>query len=154
MVFAIAPVSLGGTVAAVLAGHVLYVTGLTIAARREADLTQSRSRLTWGWFLSAFGAGAIAFSSRLEMDRWLRIEPNWGFPLVIAILLLPLMRRAIDSIRSLRPQSLGLAIRQAIFSILFLDAAIALQYAGVFPGMLIALMAVPTLLLARWFRAT
>jgi 4-hydroxybenzoate polyprenyltransferase len=154
MVVAIAPLTLGGAVGAVLTGHVLYVTGLTIAARREADLTQSRGRLTVGWLLCACGASAIALSPRLEIDRWLRIEPNWGFPLVIAILLLPLTRRAIDSIQSLRPQSLGMAIRQAIFSILFLDAAVALQFAGDFPGILIALLAIPTLLLARWFRAT
>jgi hypothetical protein len=47
-----------------------------------------------------------------------------------------------------------MAIRQAIFSILFLDATVALQYAGDIPGIIIASMVVPTLLLARWFRAT
>jgi 4-hydroxybenzoate polyprenyltransferase len=151
---AVLPVTLGWPAVAVVAGHVAYVTGLTIAARREADLSQSRGRLTLGWGICAFGAACIAFSPRLEMDRPYRLDPEWVFPLLVAILLLPLARRAVDAIRTLRPQQLGMAIRQAIFSILFLDATSALQYSEDIPGIIIASMVVPTLLLARWFRAT
>ena len=154
VVAAAIPVSVGWAAAAIVLGHGLYITGLTIAARREADLSQSRGRLTLGWGICAFGAACIAFSPRLDMDRTYRLEPKWVFPLLVAILLLPLARRAVDAVRTLRPQQLGMAIRQAIFSILFLDATIALQYAGDIPGIIIASMVVPTLLLARWFRAT
>ena len=154
VVAAALPVSLGWAAVMIVLGHGLYITGLTIAARREADLSQSRGRLTLGWSVCAFGAACIALSPRLDMDRPYRLDPAWVYPLLVAILLLPLARRAIDAIRSLRPQQLGIAIRQAIFSILFLDATIALQYAGDIPGIIIASMVVPTLLLARWFRAT
>jgi 4-hydroxybenzoate polyprenyltransferase len=148
------PVSLGWSATAVVIGHGLYITGLTVAARREADLSQSRGRLLFGWGICGLGAMFIAFSARLEIDRFHRLEPRWGFPLLIAILLLPLARRAMESIYTLRPPQLGLAIKQAIFTILFLDASIALQYGGDIPGICIALMVVPTLLLARWFRTT
>lgn len=148
------PVSFGWAAAMIVLGHGLYITGLTIAARREADLSQSRGRLLLGWGVCALGAACIAFSTRLETNRTYRLDPEWVFPLLVAVLLLPLARRAVDSIRSLQPQHLGLAIKQAIFSILFLDATIALQYSGEIPGMIIASMVVPTLLLARWFRAT
>lgn len=153
-VAAVFPVSLGNAISCVVIGHGMYITGLTIAARREADLSQSRGRLAMGWLICALGAAMIAISCRLELDRPYRLEPNWGFPLLIGILLLPLARRAYHSLVSLRPQHLGLAIKQAILSILFLDASIALQYAGNLPGICIAIMVLPTVLLARWFRAT
>lgn len=148
------PLAISWAAAAVVAGHGVYVTGLTIAARREADLTQSRGRLLWGWGICFLGAALIALSPRLDPLRPYRLEPLWVFPLLIGILLLPLARRVFDALTSLAPQRLGLAIRQAIFTILFLDAAVALQYAGDIPGICIALMVVPTLLLARWFRST
>jgi 4-hydroxybenzoate polyprenyltransferase len=154
VVAAVFPVSLGNAIGCVVIGHGMYITGLTIAARREADLSQSRGRLTLGWGICALGAAMISISCRLEPDRPYRLEPNWGFPLLVAILLLPLARRAYHSIASLHPQHLGLAIKQAIMSILFLDASIALQYAGNLPGICIAIMVLPTVLLARWFRAT
>jgi 4-hydroxybenzoate polyprenyltransferase len=154
VVAAVFPVTLGSATGCVVIGHGLYITGLTIAARREADLSQSRGRLALGWGICAFGAAMIAISCRFEPDRPYRLEPNGGFPLLVAILLLPLARRAYHSIASLHPQHLGLAIKQAILSILFIDASIALQYAGNLPGICIALMVLPTVLLARWFRAT
>jgi 4-hydroxybenzoate polyprenyltransferase len=154
ILYAVVPVALGPAAMAVVVGHVLYITGITIAARREADLAQSRTRLIGGWTICVLGAAVIAFSSILEPARTLRLEPYWVFPLMIAILMLPLGRRIVDAVRSLQPQRLGLAIRQAILSILFLDAAMALQYSGDWPGIVICLMVLPTLLLARWFRST
>lgn len=148
------PVTLGWSATAVVMGHGLYITGLTVAARREADLSQSRGRLIFGWGICGLGAMLIAFSARMEPDRFYRLEPRWGFPLLITILLLPLLRRAMESIVTLRPQQLGLAIKQAIFTILFLDASVALQFGGDLPGICVALMVVPTLLLSRWFRTT
>ncbi len=154
LVAAVIPVALGPASAAVVIGHVLYISGVTIAARREADLHQSRSRLIAGWTICALGASSIAFSTSWEPTRPLRLEPHWVFPLMIAILMLPLGRRVLDAMRTLQPQRLGMAIRQAILSVLFLDAAIALQFSGDLPGIVICLMVLPTLLLSRWFRST
>ena len=151
---AVLPVTLGWAAALVVVGHIAYVTGLTIAARREADLSQSRLRLSAGWGICGLGALWIAISPSFELGRSYRIEPIWGFPLLVGILLLPLFRRVVTSLQSLRPQDLGRAIRQAIFTILFLDASVALQYSGDIPGLCIAVMAIPTLALGRWFRAT
>jgi len=46
------------------------------------------------------------------------------------------------------------AIKQAILSIIFLDAAIALQFGGNLAGMVICGLAIPTLALSRVFRVT
>lgn len=154
MIASVLSVNLGWSVATVLIGHVAYISGLTIAARREADLAQSRFRLVAGWGICGLGAVLIALSPSLELGRSYRIEPIWGFPLLIGVLLVPLIRRVLVSLQSLRPQHLGLAIRQSIFTILFLDAAVALQYSGDTPGLCIALMAIPTLALGHWFRST
>lgn len=135
-------------------GHGIYVAGITTAARREAENLQSRTRLVWGWAISAVGVVLIAIASACFPTEPLRLDPYWVFPLLIVVLMLPLARRAWHSIESLDPRKLGIAIRQAIVSILFLDAALALQYAGDRAGLWLCVLVLPTLWLARMFRST
>ncbi len=146
--------SIGTAAIVIILGHVTYITGLTIAARREAGADQSRTRLIAGWSTCFAGAAAIAIGPRFEPDRWQRLEPTYIFPGLIAILLLPLMLRSLHSIVSLEPKKLGMAIKQSIVSILFLDAALALQFAGNWAGILICGLVIPTLALGKAFRAT
>jgi 4-hydroxybenzoate polyprenyltransferase len=147
-------ISLGPHAWMVLLGHGLYVSGFTIAARRESDLLQSRTRLLAGWSVSLVGALFLAFSSAYFPTRSLHLEPYAVFPGLVMLLLLPLMRRALHSIISLQPPKLGMAIKQAIVSILFLDAVLALQYAGNWAGFIVCALVVPTLWLGRAFRST
>ena len=67
---------------------------------------------------------------------------------------LPVFRRAYNAIRSMRGPDLGLAIRTAIINMIFIDATLALIFAGPWAGLLIAVLVVPTIFLARFFRAT
>lgn len=138
----------------ILLGHGLYVSGFTIAARREADLTQSRPRLVAGWSVSLVGALCAALSTACFPTPSLHLEPKTVFPGLVMLLLLPLMRRALHSITSLQPPKLGIAIRQAIVSILFLDAVLALQYSGNWAGLTLCAFVVPTLWLGQAFRST
>jgi 4-hydroxybenzoate polyprenyltransferase len=145
---------LGPSAIPIVIGHATYVTGLTIAARREADLSQSRIRLMAGWGICAAGAILIAFAPSLEGARALRLGSTWVFPCLILVLMLPLARRAIDSIATLNPPRLGMAIKQAIVSIVFLDAALALHFAGDIPGLIVCSLVIPTLILGTLFRTT
>jgi hypothetical protein len=152
---AVLPVTLGWSAAAVVAGHVAYVTGLTIAARREADLSQSRGRLTLGWGICAFpGPPHCRISPRLEMDRTYRLDQNGFFPCSLAILLSPLARRAVDAIRDSPSATTrhGNPAGDLQHPIPRCDGCTSDE--GDIPGIIIASMVVPTLLLARWFRAT
>ena len=134
-------------------GHVFFVTGITLAARREGLLQQSSGRLAWGWGISVIGVSAIAFCSWWS-DRSLRLEPHSWFPILVGLLALPWLRRAVVSIQSPGVRTLVPAIKQAILSIIFLDAAMALQFGGDLPGMIVCGLAIPTLALSRVFRVT
>ncbi len=135
-------------------GHVCFVTGITLAARREGMLNQSSFRLGMSWGVSILGVASIAACSMWSTDRVLRLDPNVWFPMFVAMLAMPWLRRAIASIRSPGIGTLVPAIKQAILSIIFLDAAIAFQFGGLLPGVLICGLAVPTFALSRLFRVT
>jgi len=136
------------------AGHVGFVTGITLAARREGLLNQSSFRLGLSWGVSVLGVASIAASSIWSTDRTLRLDPNFWFPAFVAMLAMPWLRRSIVSIRSPGIGTLVPAIKQAILSIIFLDAAIALQFGGYLPGVLVCGLAIPTFVLSRIFRVT
>lgn len=136
-------------------GHGLFVVGLTLAARKEAKLFQSKPLLAASWSLS-LGALAILAIAPLSTDSnvFLRLEPATGFPILIALLAAPWFLRAVRSVRAGTVPTLVAAIKQAILTILFLDAAIALQFAGNTAGLLVCSLAIPTFALGRWFRMT
>lgn len=134
-------------------GHILFVTGITLAARREGLMQQSSRRLAWSWAVSVIGISSIAMCS-LWSDRSLRLEPNSWFPILVVLLALPWLRRAFVSIRTPGVGTLVPAIKQAILSIIFLDAAMALQFGGNLPGMIVCSLAIPTIALSRVFRMT
>ncbi len=135
-------------------GLLLFVTGITLAARREGLLQQSSYRLAWSWAVSALGVGAIALSSVGSLDRPLRLDPKTWFPILVAMLAMPWLRRAFASIHSPGVGTLVQAIKQAILSIIFLDAAIALQFGGYWPGIIVCSLSIPTFALSRIFRVT
>jgi 4-hydroxybenzoate polyprenyltransferase len=135
-------------------GHVGFVTGITLAARREGLFNQSSFRLGMSWGVSLLGVASIAACSVWSTGRVLQLDPSFWFPLFIAMLAMPWLRRAIVSIRSPGTGTLVPAIKQAILSIIFLDAAIAFQFGGLLPGMLICGLALPTFALSRIFRVT
>ena len=136
------------------AGHVSFVAGITLAARREGIMQQSPVRLMASWFVSLFGVLMIALCSLWSVGRELRLDPNTLFPLLVGLLMLPWLRRAIVSIHMPGVGTLVPAIKQAILTIIFLDAALALQYGGNVPGMIVCGLAIPTLALSRIFRVT
>lgn len=139
----------------------LYVMGFTIAARKEFLTQQSRKRLWLGW--STCAAGILLFAWTIwihpspSLSRLIERRGNWSeafFPCVMILLSVPVFRRALSSIQSLKGPDLGQAIRTAIISILFIDATLAIIHSGPWAGLLIASLVLPTVLLAKWFRST
>ncbi len=143
------------TVAALaILGYILYITGITVAARRESSKTPDPKRSKLGWGLCVVGLIFIAFCSTAEPGRSLRLNPLRDFPVLIGVLMIPWGRRVYESLRARTKESLGSAIRQSIFSILFLDAALTTQFSGVVPGLVVCSLVIPTYLLTRSFRST
>ena len=147
-------------IAVAVFGHVGFVMGITLAARRESLVDQSSTRLAIAWMISVLGIVAIsvcplwARGPLWARDRALRLDPRSLYPILIGLLMVPWLRRAVLSVRDPGVGTLIPAIKQAILSIIFLDAAIALQFAGSTPGMIVCGLAIPTLTLARVFRMT
>jgi 4-hydroxybenzoate polyprenyltransferase len=141
-------------IAVAVFGHVGFVMGITLAARRESLMDQSSTRLAIAWMISVLGIVAISVCPLWAMDRPLRLDPRSLYPILIGLLMVPWLRRAVLSVRDPGVGTLVPAIKQAILSIIFLDAAIALQFAGSTPGMIVCGLAIPTLALARVFRMT
>jgi len=141
-------------IAVAVFGHVAFVMGITLAARRESLINQSSTRLAIAWLISFLGIVAIAVCPLWARDRPLRLDPRSLYPILIGLLMVPWLRRAVLSVRDPGVGTLIPAIKQAILSIIFLDAAIALQFAGSTPGMIVCGLAIPTLALARVFRMT
>jgi hypothetical protein len=135
-------------------GHICFVMGITLAARREAFLQQSTVRLKLAWGTSLVGVVAFATCSMFVSGQTLRLDPFGAYPFLVGLLSLPWLRRAFLSIRSPAIGTLVPAIKQAILSIIFFDAAMALQFAGNVPGLIVCGLAIPTLFLARVFRMT
>jgi len=141
-------------IAVAVLGHVGFVMGITLAARRESFTNQSSTRLAIAWMISFLGIVAISLCPLWAMERPLRLDPRSLYPILIGLLMVPWLRRAVVSVREPGVGTLIPAIKQAILSIIFLDAAIALQFAGSTPGMIVCGLAIPTLALARVFRMT
>ena len=147
-------------IAVAVFGHVGFVMGITLAARRESLVDQSSTRLAIAWVISVLGIVAISLcplwarGPLWARDRALRLDPKSLYPILIGLLMVPWLRRAVLSVRDPGVGTLIPAIKQAILSIIFLDAAIALQFAGSTPGMIVCGLAIPTLALARVFRMT
>jgi 4-hydroxybenzoate polyprenyltransferase len=138
-----------------LAGHGLFVAGLTLAARKESMFIQSRVRLAACWVVSLAGLSCIASAAIfVSPELYHRLGPWDWYPMLILLLSIPWGLRVVNSIKYPNVSSLVPAIKQSILTILFLDAAIALQFAGTGPGVLICLFAIPTFLMGRYFRMT
>lgn len=147
--------SLGLALLGIVIGHALFVIGFTFAARKESKLSQSRLKLAMSWAICFIGVAFIAIApTASDSETYQRLDANTIFPLLVGLLMFPWVVRVWKSI--LRPEipSLIPAIKQSILSILFLDAAVALQFSGNFPGMLVCVLAIPTFLLGRYFRMT
>lgn len=144
----------------VVLGHILFVVGITLAARREGLMQQSWLRMIAAWSTSLLGVAAIATSSLWGSNLFwsteteYRLDPVSLFPILVFLLALPWLRRAILSVSKPGVGTLVPAIKQAILTIIFLDAAVALQYGGNVPGLIVCSFAIPTLALARIFRMT
>ncbi len=146
---------MGGAMFLVPIGHGLFVVGLTLAARKETKLEQSAAHLVRGWGLSVVGVLLIAAAASTAGNEMLhRLSPTQGYPFLVGLMVLPWLNRAIQSVQHRTVPTLVAAIKQAIVTILFLDAAVALQFAGTWPGVIVCLLVIPTFLLGRWFRMT
>jgi 4-hydroxybenzoate polyprenyltransferase len=136
------------------AAHALYVTGLTISARREA-VTSLRSQLMLGWSVAAVGLGTMAGLPWIVPRATVQhLREPWWFVILWACMAAPVVRRSVVSVRHPDPPHVQAAVKQAILNLILFDAVLVLQFAGPVPGALVCVMILPTLWLGRYFAST
>jgi 4-hydroxybenzoate polyprenyltransferase len=133
----------------------VYIVGVTWFARTEAR-TSSRFQLIGGTVILLAGMGLLASVphwNASDLTPPLRVNIN-GWYLLWAALALITARRCILAIYNPTPDRVQTAVRHLVQTIIVLDAAICVGYAGPLWGFAVLALLLPTVLLAGWLKAT
>jgi hypothetical protein len=139
----------------VVAGGIgIYVTGITIFARREA-LLSGRWLLTFGVAVMLAGIALLASLPRWTMGLELPpIQPPANWLLFWGLMALWIAGRFGRAIVNPQPKLVQSAVRGGIFSLVVLDAAVCLAVQPILWGAVILALLVPTMFLGRWIYST
>ena len=142
------------TLVAVCIGLGIYVAGFTLVGQKEAAENDPVKMRALGWTISAFGVVMIGISPWWPVTASTQLATPWLLSVLLGVVLYPVAKRVWVSFADRRPKTIGLSIRQAIFGIIGIDAAIAAAYGGPLIGMGIIGLMVPTVWLGSRFRST
>ena len=132
----------------------LYIVGVTWFARTEA-VQSNRMVLAFGAALMLLGVllvGAIPWAQPSIVH--VELSQAFGLGGILLLLSLALARRVVLAIHAPTPEHVQLAIQQAIFSLIFYDAAITLSVCGTVWSVVIVALLVPMLGLRRVMYST
>lgn len=140
---------------AVFAGAVgLYIMGVTIYARREEG-DSSPAGLMLGLMFQISGLiliGCLPWWATGEAD-W-SLDPRRGYPLLIGLIGLTVLNRGVKGVAHPVPRKVQLAVKHAILTLILVDAAVVLMWAGPWFGCAVVLLLLPALASAIRFRST
>lgn len=137
----------------ILAGHFLYVVGLTLFARSEAE-TSRRSKLLIAAAVCLLGLATYALAPVVLNNVDSLQAPLFRWFVLWAVIALLIGRRFVAALLQPTPRHVQSAVGNAIQSIILIDAALAWGYAGPFWGLAILALLPPTMLLARFVPQT
>jgi 4-hydroxybenzoate polyprenyltransferase len=131
----------------------LYIVGVTVFARSEARRT-SRGRLIGGLAVLLVGIALLAAVPWLTDTQHRLVVRPLGWYLLWTVLALITARRCLTSIFEPSPERVQTAIRHCVHTIIVLDAAVCVGYAGPFWGFAVLALIFPTMILTAWLRST
>jgi 4-hydroxybenzoate polyprenyltransferase len=144
----------GAPAAWLIAGGIgTYIVGVTIFARTEAHTT-ARGRLLAGAAILLSGMALLAAVPALAKNEPRLVVSQNGWYLLWIVLALVTARRCTLAILEPVPPRVQAAVRHCVQSIIVLDAAVCVGYAGPYWGLAVLSLIFPTLLLALWLKAT
>jgi 4-hydroxybenzoate polyprenyltransferase len=132
----------------------VYIAGVTWFARHEAR-TSARWSLSAGTVVMMAGMALLAFSPEWNAARsaaWISGREKWLF--LWMLLALVMLRRCVLAIVKPDPRRTQIAVQNALRSLIVLDAAVVLWWAGPFWGCAVAVLLIPMVWLERWFHTT
>lgn len=139
---------------ALAAGIALYIFGVTVYARRE-ERDSSSGVLLFGMVLEIAGLVIIGCLP-LWADagqKW-TLDPRQGYPLLIGLIGLTVVNRGIAGVWHPVPRKVQLAVKHAILTLILIDAAVVLMWAGPWYGCAVAALLLPALSSAIRYRST
>jgi len=144
----------GGGAMHVAMGIGLYIVGVTTFSRGEAGQSR-RWMLITGMVAMLLGVVFLGLSARYQTLQFQ--SQTYGrqlYWLLLTLLMLSVMRRCGVAVFDPAPQKVQAAVKLAILSLIWLDAATALVVAGPVYGVAIAALMIPALILGRWVYST
>jgi 4-hydroxybenzoate polyprenyltransferase len=137
----------------IASGLGVYVIGVTLFARTEAR-PSSRGRLLAGMAVILGGMAFLAAVPAMTNNEPPLVVAHMGWYLLWVVLALVTARRCMLAIFDASPQRVQAAVRHCVQSIIILDAAVTVGYAGPFWGLMVLALIFPTVVLAQWLKAT
>lgn len=139
---------------ALAAGIGIYIFGVTVYARRE-EKESSPAGLVLGILLEVVGLVIIGCLPMwaAEDQPW-TLNPRQGYPLLITLIGATVVNRGLAGVRHPVPRKVQLAVKHAILTLILIDAAVVLMWAGAWYGMLVVALLLPALSSAIRFRST
>lgn len=142
---------------AVALGMGIYIAGVTWFARTEAKLS-ARSGLIGGAIVMALGFATLGTAVFID-PGWqanLGARNPWFWPGLLALIGVTVLRRCLVAINDPGPQVVQIAVKQAILTLIVIDASICLfaQPSKIYYALFVLTLLAPTLWLGRWIRNT
>jgi 4-hydroxybenzoate polyprenyltransferase len=137
----------------VAAGLGVYVAGVTWFSRGESD-ESSRAKLSGA--LAVMVAGLAMLGSLplwTDIPIATTVRPT-GWYLFWILITLVIARRCVLAIMRPSPDRVQTAVKNAILSLIVIDAGITLAVCGVFWGCAVLLLLAPAIVLGRWIYST
>lgn len=139
---------------ALAAGIGLYILGVTVYARGE-ERDSSPAGLLLGILLEIAGLVIIGcLPMWAEADQSWTLNPRQGYPLLILLIGLTVANRGIAGVMHPVPRKVQLAVKHAILTLILIDAAVVLMWAGAWYGRAVVVLLLPALSSAMRFRST
>lgn len=133
----------------------VYICGLTVYARRE-EQASSQFTLAFGALLELVGLIVIGLLPIWTTSRdfsW-RLPADSAYPVLIGLIGLTILNRAVIGVLHPVPRKVQLAVKHAILSLIMIDAAVVLMFAGTWYGVGVVLLLLPAVIGAMRVRTT
>ena len=134
------------------AGIGVYIAGVTWFARTEA-VTSRRSTLALATTVMAAGLGLLGWLYRVLPPHVATMDEKYWF-LLVGLLAFTIVRRCSSAVADPTPHRVQLAVKNAIWSLIVLDAAVVLLVCPAAWALVVLALVIPTILLGTWIEAT
>ncbi len=134
------------------AGIGVYIAGVTWFARTEA-VTSRRSTLALATAVIAAGLGMLGWLYRVLPPHIPTMDEKYWF-ILVGLLAFTIVRRCSTAVANPTPHRVQLAVKNAIWSLIVLDAAVVLLVCPAMWALVVLALVIPTVLLGTWIEAT